>query len=937
MGSARMRHRIVSQLKKWILPGVLSLASFGVSVSAADNSLNLAIENQMIFNAATNLPATATLVVEQCLDGYVWFGGYGGLSRYDGRKITTYDGGKLANIDALLCDHEGTLWIGSSNQGLISWNGNQFHYYIEDESEVVLDEVRCLGMNTEGRVYFGTEHGVGYLDDDGVPTLLDIPSTPRKMVTDLAFDSQDHMLCVTEKGKLYEIQDSSCSAVPLPDGMNARSIEYIDETGLFYVGTDSNALVALNSDMEVAGNWLIDDFSNINHVAIDHAGNLVLAGDDGIALMKEDQIQKQDLMLSNSVEDILVDSEGNYWFCSSRLGVLLVRRGAFKNLSSALGLKETVVNAQIVSQDTLYIGHDEGLEVIDMDGSLLKDDPLRELLGNARVRDLYEDREGNLWVCTGGRGVVCRKKEGTLKVFSQEEYPEIPSNKFRYIYETKDSILAACDGGVVMIRDDQVENLLEAPDEISCRVLSMCEFQDCMVVGTDGYGIYVVKDRKVVDHFNGVGKITFGSVMKLHPDEDGAGLWMITGNGLYHVDADLDIHKVGSLPVSNVLDCFYCEDMFYVVAGNGIYATDSKKLKSDEENAVFVKYDYTEGLPFDPTPNSRSYITEDEVFLCGNKGCILFQPNEVNADRILGEPHVDHIILDGESTYICGKDHYDVPSRVKRIEFDLNMVVYSLAKPDIRYRLDGFDSAVQTCTYEEFVPIQYTGLRGGNYNLHLELVNPTTGDVIRVMDFGIDKETSLWERKGFMLAMLLLVALMTFVLGIFLHKLLADMRKRKLEQRELTYKDPLTSIYNRRFFEENRKEWEGITALMMIDLDMFKNLNDRLGHLAGDEGLRIAARVLCDTLGSDGMIIRYGGDEFLAVVRNMEPDAVKSCADEIRCKMLEYRSKDYPDMKLSVSMGLLFTKSCRDQDIAKADELLYEAKKHRNVVVEGNR
>ena len=80
------------------------------------------------------------------------------------------------------------------------------------------------------------------------------------------------------------------------------------------------------------------------------------------------------------------------------------------------------------------------------------------------------------------------------------------------------------------------------------------------------------------------------------------------------------------------------------------------------------------------------------------------------------------------------------------------------------------------------------------------------------------------------------------------------------------YRDPLTGVYNRRYYEEELKSQMGPAGIAMIDLDDFKLYNDTYGHNAGDMALTVVAETICKHIRKDDILIRYGGDEFLLVL-----------------------------------------------------------------------
>ena len=145
------------------------------------------------------------------------------------------------------------------------------------------------------------------------------------------------------------------------------------------------------------------------------------------------------------------------------------------------------------------------------------------------------------------------------------------------------------------------------------------------------------------------------------------------------------------------------------------------------------------------------------------------------------------------------------------------------------------------------------------------------------------------------------------------------------------YTDALTGAYNRNFYAENLK-WTTISAMAMIDIDYFKKINDRLGHLAGDEALKAIVRTINKTVRSDDVLIRYGGDEFLLVMNNIEKDVFIQRLEDIRANIARTIVRGYEELTLSCSIGGLMCSSCSVENIKKADDMLYEAKKHRNTV-----
>jgi two-component system chemotaxis family response regulator WspR len=178
-----------------------------------------------------------------------------------------------------------------------------------------------------------------------------------------------------------------------------------------------------------------------------------------------------------------------------------------------------------------------------------------------------------------------------------------------------------------------------------------------------------------------------------------------------------------------------------------------------------------------------------------------------------------------------------------------------------------------------------------------------------------------------------------------------QLRESNQELRRLTNSDGLTGLSNRRYLDEYMaQEWKvsrenrSPLSLLMIDVDCFKNYNDRLGHLAGDDALRRVAGAIsasCDDPGS--MAARFGGEEFALVL----PAVSVADAEAVACKLradVEALALPHPASDsgpcITVSIGVATTTatpgSSPDQLIRMADARLYEAKlAGRNRVVGG--
>ncbi|MGH9406899.1 MAG: GGDEF domain-containing protein [Terriglobia bacterium] len=148
--------------------------------------------------------------------------------------------------------------------------------------------------------------------------------------------------------------------------------------------------------------------------------------------------------------------------------------------------------------------------------------------------------------------------------------------------------------------------------------------------------------------------------------------------------------------------------------------------------------------------------------------------------------------------------------------------------------------------------------------------------------------------------------------------------------------DAVTNVFTRNFLQSllqkeiSRAERNGHPlALMMCDVDHFKRVNDRYGHLMGDEILAQIAAILKSCLRGSDHVVRYGGDEFLLILADTDDPGSIIVRDRIVQRVAEWdavhRAGDVP---LSVSLGLYHhvTGQSVDQDLAEVDSRLYAGK-----------
>lgn len=148
------------------------------------------------------------------------------------------------------------------------------------------------------------------------------------------------------------------------------------------------------------------------------------------------------------------------------------------------------------------------------------------------------------------------------------------------------------------------------------------------------------------------------------------------------------------------------------------------------------------------------------------------------------------------------------------------------------------------------------------------------------------------------------------------------------------YTDALTGANNRRYFEDKLKKSHIVAGVAMIDLDDFKLYNDTYGHDAGDMVLVTVVDVIRRCIRKSDVLVRYGGDEFLLVMPDIQEEDFAHKLRQIKRNIHAATVAGYSNIRLSASVGGVFTDGkSLEEAVSKADKLMYQAKSKKDTVV----
>lgn len=155
---------------------------------------------------------------------------------------------------------------------------------------------------------------------------------------------------------------------------------------------------------------------------------------------------------------------------------------------------------------------------------------------------------------------------------------------------------------------------------------------------------------------------------------------------------------------------------------------------------------------------------------------------------------------------------------------------------------------------------------------------------------------------------------------------------REQQHLQLLYMDSLTNVYNRRYYDEFFQSADDIQAMVVIDVDNFKHINDNYGHDVGDIVLQSIAQTILSCVRKTDVVIRYGGDEFVIIFFSIPGDIFEQSLERITHSVDSLIINGHPELHTSVSIGGAYGIGTTKKLFKVADDMMYQSKNTKNKV-----
>ena len=765
----------------------------GVEADSPTDVIDYGDYVQTIYNSRNGLPCGEANDIVETSDGILWIGTYAGLYRYNGSEFRWMDGyDSVKNVNCLYVDEEGRLWIGTNDNGLSICINEKIVNVIDQSSGLPSNSVRSIIRSSDGYYYIGTTGSMQVLTlNSGLKSEGTLPEI--NYADAICADEAGHVVTVTSDGRVFLVKGGE-----LQNSLSMEGSEEIftscgfDLKGRLLLGSSADRVRCYDIS---SGRFILKDsficegLQSLNDFYFLENGEIFIAADNGIGYL--DAGGSFHLInvneFNNSIDNIVVDYQGNFWFASSRLGLLRLSSSSFKDIYTTAGMESRVVNTVMRWRGNYYFGTDSGLDIVDESCRTRIENELTREMDGMRIRCLLADSSGNLWICTYGKGLIEVAPDGTEYYYNSENGSF--GNRARLATELRDGTIAAAgDTGMSFIRGHRIERTIGYADGlINSMILTVTELPDGRILaGTDGDGLAVIENGEVTRMLTRNEGLSSEVILRTVKDGEGGAVFIVTSNGLCYMDEHGSIRILENFPYYNNYDVWIKDgETLFVMSSAGIYVVDREEVLSGGENVNYELLDSRKGLGSALTANSWNYVDENEnLFLSCDKGVFVIDTDRYAFDTRSYRMNITSVNLDGVDRRVEPGEAIRVGRGVSRVEIRPEVINYTIQDPYVGYYLEGYEQGWIILPQSSVETIAYTNLPTGKYTFRLAVFDSNQERILEERRYELIKEKEIYDNhyfRGYLLAVAFLaVAWFTFcIVGN------REQRKLVMQQREL--------------------------------------------------------------------------------------------------------------------------------------------------------
>ena len=908
--------------------------------------------------------------------GFLWLGTDHGLFRYDGARFREYgnaQGLSSLYILAIKEDAAHRLWVGTSG-GLFYLQGNHFFPVMLEGNHLAMNVDSSLAATQDGRMLAVSRYRLLEVRPGNTPDTWSVHPfaikdagtayQPQTIVNSVYIDTAQNIWFSCDKG-ICELSGSRLKfwgpeqGVPKDDWyaiFSARDASIWVRSAIQVIHLRQGESAFSNLTQGYAAK-----FSNNYYVSFteDKFGNILTPTAEGLAVWTVGAWKfygPAQGLSTYPVTSLMAGRDGIIWMGIGGHGLAKwVGYGEWEQWTTAQGLQSPIIWGILKDKEgRIWVAQDWGLSVLQPHAKNFLS-VTRHMGDHAKAMlALTEDQQGNIWACSGS-GVVIRANAKTLQ--TRRWLPDVPG-AHQIFADSQNRIWISTQYGLYEIdnaRTAKTAHHITLPGKSAGDIYRVVEDHNGVIWAAGQSGLFFLKDG-VWQRLESQYPLLKSQISDVDVAPDNS-LWVV--NDFYKVihlklagNAVSSIQTFGSPSLSSSQALFARVDArgwLWVGHDNGMDVYDG---------ATWLHYGSEDGLLWNDV-DGRAFFPDPDgsVWIGTSEGLSHFLRPENRQKQATLHLYIESARYGGNNLLAPAAENTYRPNAPLVIHFSPLQYQHE-SDISYRYRLDGVDTDWNATKNAE---VRYSPLSPGKYNFRVMAVDNAWHRQSDVQSMPFQILPPWWQSLWFrILAALGMLAFLLWIGHIRVRRLIQ--RQRKLEQlvdertRELQQEkqelievrealrheashDALTGLWNRkailelleRELERARREKFNL-AVVLIDLDYFKNINDQHGHLVGDAVLKECGHRLHASVRTYDSAGRYGGEEFLVLLPNLE----RVTGDQ-RLEALNQALKGEPYcvndlcMQLTCSMGVAWIQHglpvvSMHQVMDMADAALYRAK-----------
>jgi len=890
------------------------------------------------WNIESGLPQISVISITQDGTGYMWIATQNGITRFDGVRFSVFDR-QSSGVDTTMAtvsytDRKGEPWFGTPH-GALHYTNGQFNLLHAGRDNAAISDIV---EDADGSVLFATS--VGVMRHAGTalqPAMLEGEPTYSLL-------RQNDTLWVGGMGGLTRIRPHDIARYRLPAALaNARVAHLVADTDGLWLGTSAGLFRWSSDKIERASIDAELDHAGIESLYRDSDANLWIGTAATLFRLRPDRslerIGADDFTRDSWVLAIYEDREHNLWLGSQTESLFRLWNGWARRVSQRDGLPDPFVWS--VARDPrgrTVLGTNSN--VVALDGGGVTQLVSGKQLPNPSAYDLFFDRGGRLWI--GTRGGIAIYTDG--KIERPPALTALDPYQINAIEQVGDDYWIGSMGGLYRYRGDSLMRIGPAPGGTGSRVRAIfARGVDDLLIGTEAGVREVRGDSMQAPRWAQPLEGRFvTSIAPIRP-----GLLGITtldaGFGVIADDHLLMFTTAQGLPGDNGWSFRVVDGRIYVSGVDGVWRLPIEALPDPgavtsapllHPQMVLSSSGRQPGSQRVRCCNgggmARSAVDGESIWLPTIAGALRLDTRAIVATRL-----IPNVVVEG----VRHAGHWyaatEVPDLGGSRDVEIEFTGLSFRDPHslrFLYRLDGYDddwvdAGARRAAF-------YTNLAPGDYRFHVRALLPdgAAGGSDSSLNFRLPPR---WYERNVVRALMVCVAALVLfglvMLRLRRYRANAQRLERIVDERthalsranerlrllnetlaQESRTDPLTGLSNRRFLLDHIAQLlvDGIgngsaLAFLLLDLDAFKSVNDVYGHAAGDSVLVQLSQLLRNVARVDDLLLRWGGEEFLIVLKRVQPEQALETAERIRTRLAAhaFRLADGRELKVTGSIG----------------------------------